>query len=84
MRVVWPVFLIKMLIYGYAYVIIISIGGETMENIKQLRENKGYTQMDLAVKVGVSLTSVRMWEKGVSTPKPENKDKLEKVLDIKG
>ena len=73
-----------MLIYGYTYVIIISVGGETMENIKQLRENKGYTQMDLAVKVGVSLTSVRMWEKGVSTPKPENKDKLEKVLDIKG
>ena len=55
-----------------------------MENIKQLREDKGYTQMDLAVKVGVSLTSVRMWEKGVSTPKPENKDKLEKVLNIKG
>ena len=72
------------MICGYTYAIIISVGGETMENIKQLRENKGYTQMDLAVKVGVSLTSVRMWEKGVSTPKPENKEKLEKVLDAKG
>ena len=54
-----------------------------MKNIKELREEKGYTQMDVAVKVGVSLTSIRMWEKGVTEPKPENKDKLKKVLDIK-
>ena len=55
-----------------------------MDKLKELRKEKGLTQMDIAVKVGVSLTSVRMWEKGVSTPKPENKDKLEEVLDIKG
>ena len=54
-----------------------------MDKLKELRKEKGLTQMDLAVKVGVSLTTIRMWEGGVSEPKPENKDKLEKALDIK-
>ena len=53
-----------------------------MDKLKELRKEKGLTQMDLAVKVGVSLTTIRMWEGGVSEPKPENKDKLEDCLDI--
>ena len=53
-----------------------------MDKIKELRNEKDLTQMDLAVRVGVSTTTVRMWEKGVSEPKPENKDKLEEVLGV--
>ena len=53
-----------------------------MDNLKKLRKENELTQMDLAVKVGVSLTSVRMWEKGVSEPKEENRRKLEEVLGV--
>ena len=50
-------------------------------NIKELRRENKLTQTDLAVKVGVSLTTVRMWEKGVTKPAEENMKKLLKVLE---
>jgi len=50
-------------------------------NIKQERKNAKLTQTDLAVKVGVSLTTIRMWEKNVTKPTPENMEKLLKVLE---
>jgi len=50
-----------------------------MENLREQREASGLTQAKLAELCGVSLTTVRMWEYGMP-PKPENKDRLEKVL----
>jgi transcriptional regulator with XRE-family HTH domain len=51
-----------------------------MDNLKGLRTEKGLTQIDVAVKVGVSLTSYQLWERGASEPSPENLKKLEEVL----
>jgi len=51
-------------------------------NIKEQREAKGMTQIDVAVAVGVSLTSYRMWERGASKPNEENEAKLKQVLGI--
>ncbi|MDD2998985.1 MAG: helix-turn-helix transcriptional regulator, partial [Candidatus Riflebacteria bacterium] len=33
-----------------------------MQNLKELREAAGLTQMQLAAKCGVSLSTVRLWE----------------------
>lgn len=52
-----------------------------MENLKEKRKKKGLSQMKLAAKVGVSLTTIRNWEYGISTPTDENMEKLKKVLD---
>lgn len=49
---------------------------EILQNLKERRLNKGWTQMDMCFKVGVSLLTYRMWENGVSTPNPENMEKL--------
>ena len=51
--------------------------------LKELRKRKGLTQTDVAVKVGVSLTSYQLWERGGMKPNKENQEKLEKVLDPK-
>ena len=51
-------------------------------NIKQLRSSLGMTQIDVAVKCGVSLSSLRMWEKGVTKPNEENLIKLKEVLKV--
>jgi len=51
-----------------------------MENLKSLRLEAGLTQMKLAAKVGVSITTIRNWENGVSNPNEENMDKLKEVL----
>lgn len=50
-------------------------------NIKDFREKKHLTQAQLAKKVGVSLSSVRMWEQEVTKPTDEN---LKKLLEIMG
>lgn len=52
-------------------------------NIKKLRHKIGLTQMDLAVKVGVSMVTIQAWERGLSTPKEENQIKLEKALGLR-
>lgn len=51
-------------------------------DIKKIRTHLGYTQTDLAIKVGVSLSSLRMWEKGVTKPNEENLKKLKEVLKV--
>ena len=49
-------------------------------DLRKRRKALGLSQMDLAKLVGVSLLTVQIWERGVSKPKPENKEKLEQVL----
>ena len=53
-----------------------------MENLRELRKEAGLTQMTLAVKVGVSLITIQLWERGVTTPKTENLNKLREVLNV--
>ena len=38
------------------------------ENLKKIRKEKGYTQEELATKVGVVRQTVSKWEKGLSVP----------------
>ena len=57
--------------------------GENM-NLLKLRTLKGFTQVDVAKKVGCSLTSYQLWEKGVTTPTEENQEKLKQVLGTEG
>ncbi len=55
-----------------------------MTTIKEARLKKGYSQMQMAEMVGVSVLTYIMWEKGVTkNPNPANKKKLEKVLGVK-
>lgn len=51
-------------------------------NIKEIRKEKKISQTQLAIKVGVSLSSIRMWEMGVTTPTEENHKKLLEALEI--
>lgn len=48
-------------------------------NVKKLRESKKWTQAELALKLGVSINSVRAWEKGFA-PNGENAEKLKKLF----
>lgn len=49
------------------------------KTLKERREELGLSQVAMAVRCGVSLTSYRLWEYGVS-PSDENRKKLEEVL----
>jgi transcriptional regulator with XRE-family HTH domain len=51
-----------------------------VKNLREVRKNKGLTQIEVAVRVGVSLTAYQLWERGASEPSPDNLKKLEEVL----
>ena len=53
-----------------------------MEDLKAKRLGAGLTQMQLACKVGVSLTTVIKWENGAGKPSEENYQKLLEALEI--
>ena len=53
-----------------------------MDNLKELRQDRGYTQVYMAKEVGVSLTAYIRWEQGVMNPNEENEKKLREVLQI--
>ena len=49
-------------------------------DLRGRRKSLGVSQMELARLVGVSLLTIQTWERGVSEPRPENREKLEQVL----
>lgn len=51
-----------------------------LENLKELRMKKGYSQAKIAKECGVSLNAYIKWEQGVSKPIEENYTKLEELL----
>lgn len=51
-----------------------------LNDLRKRRKALGLSQMELARLVGVSLLTIQTWERGVSEPKPENREKLERVL----
>ena len=52
------------------------------EEIKALRKERELTQIALAVRVGVSLMSVQLWERGGTKPSQENLERLKHVLGV--
>lgn len=51
-------------------------------NIKELRLAKNLTQVKLAILVGVSPQTIRMWEEGAISPNASNEEKLKEVLGV--
>jgi len=50
------------------------------ERLKERRRALGLSQIDLARKIGVSLMTIQLWERGVGNPNKGNQEKLERTL----
>ena len=51
------------------------------EKLKALREKRGYTQEEVAIKLNISRQSVSKWENGINEPDIENIKKICSILD---
>lgn len=58
----------------------LAVSGFNPDALLRLRTEAGLTQEDLAIRIGVSTTSISGWELGRSAPGPTNFDKLAKAL----
>lgn len=54
----------------------------TGETIKELRTARGWTQADLARRLGVTRNGVNSWEQGLSVPSPASLVELAKVFSV--
>jgi len=54
----------------------------TADRIKSLRVAKGWTQADLARKLGMTRNGVNSWEQGFSMPSPALLVELSKVFSV--
>lgn len=52
-----------------------------MVNLVELRKKIGYTQVDFATLLGVSIASLRRWEKGENNPSPLALERIEYVSE---
>lgn len=53
-----------------------------MRTIRQLREERGWTQLELALKIGVTPITVYNWERGRSEPKVSQFRSLARVFGV--
>lgn len=51
-------------------------------NVKQAREEIGFSQAELAEAVGVTTRTIQNWEAGISSPKPPQVKAIERLLKI--
>lgn len=52
------------------------------ERIKFLREQKAYTQTELAKKLGITRSSVNAWEMGISVPSTQYIVELSNIFSV--
>ena len=53
-----------------------------MKTIRQLREDRGWTQLALAVRAGVDPSMVYRWERGLTRPSRHNVLRLARLFGI--
>ena len=54
-----------------------------MKTIKELRDERGWTQLDLAYRLGVSPSTIYNWERGRNEPRVSQMRELAGVLGVK-
>ncbi|MDP9371388.1 MAG: helix-turn-helix domain-containing protein [Chloroflexota bacterium] len=53
-----------------------------MKTIRQLREERGWTQLHLAVRLGVTPVTIYNWEQGRSQPRVAQFRQLARLFDV--
>ena len=54
-----------------------------VKTIRQLREEWGWSQLDLAVQIGASASAVYKWERGLAVPHPKYQRRLAALFGVR-
>jgi transcriptional regulator with XRE-family HTH domain len=57
--------------------------GTVMQTIRELREQRGWTQMELAVQIGVTTTTISAWERGMYEPRASQLRALAEAFGVR-
>lgn len=64
------------------FTLVIEVNDMIAERIRFLREQKNYTQTDLAKKLGITRSSVNAWEMGISVPSTQYIVELSSIFSV--
>ena len=53
-----------------------------MKTIRELRQERGWAQLDVAVRVGVTASKVSEWERGLVTPSDSYRRRLAALFGV--
>ena len=53
-----------------------------MKTIRQLRQERDWSQLDLAVQLGASVGAVYKWERGLAVPQPQHQQRLAALFGV--
>ncbi len=56
--------------------------GDAMKTVRQLREERGWSQLDVAVQLSVSQSIITRWERGIAVPKPGMQHGLARLFGV--
>ncbi len=56
--------------------------GGAKKTIRQLRQERGWSQLDVAVRMHVSVSAVHKWERGQVVPRPQYQQRLAALFGI--
>jgi transcriptional regulator with XRE-family HTH domain len=59
-----------------------ALGGGGMPTIRQLREERGWTQLHLAIQLGVTPVTIYNWERGNSEPRVTQFRQLARLFGV--
>ncbi len=52
------------------------------KTLRQLREERDWSQLDMAVRLGVSVNSIYKWERGLAVPTERNRYRLARLFGV--
>ena len=56
--------------------------GQPKKTIRQLREERGWAQLDVAIRLGVTVSTVSLWERGLRVPTLANLNRLARLFGV--
>jgi transcriptional regulator with XRE-family HTH domain len=59
-----------------------AMASSDAKSLRQLREESGKTQFEVAAQLGVTITTVYNWERGVSEPTGRNLQKIARLYGV--
>src|SRR5215207_8519786 len=74
--------MLELCVTSYSVIVHDSEGMPGMKTIRQLRQDQGWTQFELALRVGVQPQAVYLWESGRRTPQVPQLRKLGQLFGI--
>ena len=55
----------------------------SQQTIRQLRQGRDWSQLDMAIRLGVTVSTISLWERGLRVPTLFNQNRLARLFGVR-